>query len=98
MGKEKRSFTAINHIKCFALRRLDSLNLEMGNGSLESVDGLATSPFYGWIPDFSSPYYGGGGGHSRIDTLNEGRELYLHFFHEQLRSEGIDEAEACEDG
>ena len=45
------------------------------------------------VGDWMSPMLSGSSYHpdSIRDTQDEGQELYLHFFHEQLRREGMDE-------
>lgn len=44
---------------------------------------------YDWLPsaaESNSTYYGVGGAQLPVqETQSEGQELYLHFFHEQLR-------------
>ena len=51
------------------------------------------------VGDWMTPMLSGSSYHpnSIRDTQDEGQELYLHFFHEQLRREGIDEATLEED-
>ena len=46
------------------------------------------------VGDWMTPMLSGSSYHpnSIRDTQDEGQELYLHFFHEQLRGEGIDES------
>lgn len=68
-------------------RRMDSLHLD---GPRDARDGRHTPATYSWWPGLYSP---------RPDTNEiqlEGQELYLHFFHEQLRSAGLGE-EAVEE-
>ena len=50
---------------------------------------------FDWLP--SNPLGGSNPVPSEAETQTEGQELYLHFFHEQLRSQGLGEVAAQEE-
>ena len=58
------------------------------------VDESFSDVFGRVVGDWMNPMLSGSSYHpnSIRDTQDEGQELYLHFFHEQLRGEGIDES------
>ena len=58
-----------------------------------AVDESFSDVFGRVVGDWMNPMLSGSSFHpnSIRDTQDEGQELYLHFFHEQLRREGIDE-------
>ena len=87
----------VDHIEVFKLFCLE-LNIFVTKG-VPVEDDSYSNMFGRVVGDWMTPMLSGSAYHpdSIRDTQDEGQELYLHFFHEQLRREGIDELASEED-